>query len=158
MPEPTPTEAPAPVADAPTPTTPVVTVAPLSRDIPLNQQTGKILKIMENLPEKKEDKKDEPSVSEDKSDDKGTDTGDIKPEVKTGEPEAPLESNFLEEDEDQPEVTPFEVKTWQEYVAKGVQPLTIIGKIGDELKEFKVFTEDQLPADFQYPLSSATYA
>jgi hypothetical protein len=123
-------------------------MAPLNRDIPLSQQTGKIMKMMESLPEKKEEPvkevKDAP-----KEDTKDAPKDDVKKDVKTDTSED-TSSYFDEEDEPEVKVTPLEAKTWQEYVSKGIQSLTIVGKVGDELKEFKAFTEDQLPADFQF--------
>jgi hypothetical protein len=134
----------APIVD-----TPAFKMPPLNRDIPLSQQTGKIMKMMENMPDKVEPKNDNKTDGTDvhtdktntvKTDDTSTTTTDNKNENQT----------FDEDDEDEPQVTPFEVKTWQEYVSSNIQPITIVGKVGDEVKEFKVFIEDQLPVDFQF--------
>ena len=135
-----------PENSAPAPVAPTPVEAPkmptLNSDRPLSQQTNQILKIMDNMPEKGDKKEStvspEPPVAD---------------PAKVEEPEeTPLvvDNSFLPEDDEERHVEPLAFKTWQEYVTAGVQPLTITGKVGDELREFKVFTEDQLPADFQF--------
>jgi len=129
------------VNEAPVAPTQTINTTALDSNKPLSQQTANIMKIMESMPDKKEEVPAEI---------KG---GKTPPETKE-EPneviETPNDDSFMPDDEDEREVTPFEVKTWQEYVSSNVQPITITGKVGNEVKEFKVFTEDQLPADFEF--------
>lgn len=129
------------------PVTPPVTPPALSKTVPLSQQTGKILALMNAMPE------------EDKTN--GEVATPVKAPVKPGEPEKPKEdvedkteptflSEDIEDDDETPAVTPFEVKTWQEYVQAGVKPLRIEGTLGDERVAYDIFSEDQLPVGFKF--------
>ena len=57
-----PTEA--PVVSTPIVEAPVAPKVQLNRDIPLSQQTGKIMKMMESLPDKPAEKVEEPNYAD----------------------------------------------------------------------------------------------
>lgn len=126
-----------PEPDAPTaPATETVETpkSPLRTDVPLTRQTTNILKLAQE--EKPEDKKDE------KQEEKPKEEEVPKPEF--------LPEDYPDDEEERPAPAPIEAKTWQEYVSKNVQPIQVVGRVGEEEKVFTVFTEDQLPKKFEF--------
>lgn len=118
--------------------------SPLNPSLPLSQQTNTLLKLMGDDPNKEPEKKEETPKEPEKEN----------PEDKPKDPETPKEEVFLPEDYDDDEIERpipvLEAKTWQEYVSKNIQPIQVSGTIGEERKVLSVYTEDQLPADFQF--------
>lgn len=110
------------------------TPAPLISNKPFRQQMSTILstKLREEPVEKPIEKKEDEEIEEP--------IVPVLDDVYYPEPD---------EDEVQP-VAPLESKTWQEHVTKNIQPLIITGKVGEEVKTFKVYTEDDLPNNFEF--------
>lgn len=109
--------------------------APLISNKPFKQQMSDLLSTKLREPvEKKEEAKEIKEEVEDKP---------IQPVID--------DSYYPEPDEDErPPVAPLESKTWQDHVAKNVQPIVITGMVGEEAKTFRVYTEDDLPSNFQF--------
>lgn len=119
--------------DDATPQAPVI-----NSNMPLSQQTGAILKLMEEEPkeEPKKEQKAEPKV-------------EAKEEVKE---EKPQEPEFLPEDYDDEEPTPQTpfTETLEQYGAKQLKPIQVNGVQNGEAKTYTVYTSRDLPADFEY--------
>jgi hypothetical protein len=133
----------------PEPDAPVAPTPTLTRDVPLSQQTNKILALMNAMPEDKPAEKPVEKVV-DKPDEK---VADKPTEPVEGTPEEPVTPTFLsedtEDDEEQPEVKPFN-ETLENYVSAAVKPIKVVGLQAGEPKEFTVYTQRDLPADFEY--------
>jgi hypothetical protein len=110
---------------------------------PLTQQTGKLLKIMENMPERKdgstEEKKEE-----------------VKPVEEPKQPETHVE---VDEEDELPEVAAFDTDLNQYFANANkegkLQPITAHGKIGDDLKSVSVYNETELPEGFTFVSDAA---
>lgn len=102
----------------------------------------------EDADKKAADATDDKGDDDDKSDNAEDDEGYSIDDVENAEEDAETKEEKKEEQEVRQELANLTPE--QRYIVENITPITVRGLVGEETKEFTVFSPEQLPAGFKY--------